>query len=73
MTTIINQELWVGLVLWIFLVLAGLRFKEYYILAFSSLMGLIVSVIILTQGWTLVGLGLLGVNLYLMYDSLSNW
>ena len=36
-------------------------------------MGLIVAVIILTQGWTLVGLGLFGVNLYLMYDSLSNW
>ena len=69
----INQELWVGLVLWIFLVLAGLRFREYYILAFASLMGLIVAVIILTQGWTLVGLGLFGVNLYRMYDSLSNW
>ena len=69
----INQELWVGLVTWIFLLLVGLRWKEYYILAFSSLMGLIVAVITLMAGWTLVGLGLLAVNLYLMYESLSNW
>jgi len=69
----INQELWVGLVIWIFLILIGLRFREYYILAFSSLMGIIVSVIILGLGWTLVGLGLLAVNLYLMYEALSNW
>ena len=69
----INQEVWVSLVVWIFLVLAGLRYREFYILAFSSLMGFILSILILTQGWTLLGLGLLCVNLYLMYQSLVNW
>ena len=69
----INQEVWVSLVVWIFLVLAGLRYREFYILAFASLMGFILSILILTQGWTLLGLGLLCVNLYLMYQSLANW
>jgi len=69
----IDQEVWVSLVVWIFLVLAGLRYREFYIMAFASLMGFILSILILTLGWTLLGLGLLCVNLYLMYQSLVNW
>lgn len=68
-----TEEVWVGLVTWIFLVLAGYRFREFYILSFSALMGFILSVLILTQGWTLMGLGLLCVNLYLLYQALVNW
>ena len=68
-----NEQIWMALVIWVFLILIGYRFGEYFILAFSSLMGFIVSILILTQGWTLVGLGLLSVNLYLMYTSLTNW
>lgn len=68
-----NEEVWVSLVVWIFLVLAGLRYREFYILAFSGLIGFILSVLILSLGWTLLGLGLLCVNLYLMYQSLVNW
>lgn len=68
-----NEEIWMSLVIWIFLVLAGYRFREYFLLAFSGLIGFILAVLILTQAWTLVGLGLIAVNLYLMYVALTNW
>jgi hypothetical protein len=69
----VNEQVWVSIVLWIFLLLVGFRFREYYILAFASVMGLILAILIMAQAWTLVGLGLIALNLYLMYESLSNW
>lgn len=67
------EQVWVSMVLWIFLLLIGFRFREYYVLAFSSVMGLILAVLIMAQTWTLLGLGLIALNLYLMYEALSNW
>jgi hypothetical protein len=71
--SLITEEIWIGLVVWIFLVMVGLRAKEFYILAFASLTGVVVAIIVLMAGWTLVGLAILAVNLYLMYESLSKW
>ena len=72
--TVINEEIWVGLVFWVFMVLLGLRYKkEGVILSLASVLGLIVSYLILTVGWTLIGLAMLAINLYLMYDGLMAW
>lgn len=68
-----NEQVWVALALWIFMVLIGYRFREFFVLSFASLMGFILSILILMEGWTLIGLGLLALNLYLMYVSLTNW
>lgn len=69
----ISEEVWVGLVLWVFLMLAGLRFKEPYLMSFSGVLGLIVGILILTNLSMLIGLCLVGINLYLLYNSLTNW
>ena len=72
--TVINEEVWVGLVFWVFMVLLGLRYrKEGVILSLASVLGLIVSYLILTVGWTLIGLAMLVINLYLLYDGLMAW
>lgn len=72
--TIINEEIWVGLVFWVFMVLLGLRYrKEGVILSMASVLGLIMAYLILTVGWTLIGLAMLVINLYLMYDGLMAW
>lgn len=73
-TTTINEEIWLGLVFWVFMVLLGLRYrKEGYLLSIASVIGLILSYLILTADWTLIGLAMLITNLYLMYDGMMNW
>jgi len=70
----INEEIWVGLVFWVFMLLLGLRYrKEGVLLSFASVLGLIMAYLILTVGWTLIGLAMLVINLYLMYDGLMAW
>lgn len=70
----INEEIWLGLVFWVFMVLLGLRYrKEGYLLSLASVLGLIQSYLILLADWTLIGLAMLVTNLYLMYDGLMNW
>jgi len=72
--TVINEELWVGLVFWVFMVLLGLRYrKEGVLLSMASVLGLIMAYLILTVGWTLIGLAMLTINLYLMYNGLMAW
>lgn len=69
-----NEEIWLGLVFWVFMVLLGLRYrKEGYLLSLASVLGLIQSYLILVADWTLLGLAMLVTNLYLMYDGLMNW
>lgn len=73
-TTTINEEIWLGLVFWVFMVLLGLRYrKEGYLLSIASVIGLILCYLILTADWTLIGLAMLVTNLYLMYDGMMNW
>jgi len=56
------------------MVLLGLRYrKEGVILSMASVLGLIMAYLILTVGWTLIGLAMLVINLYLMYDGLMAW
>ena len=70
----INEEIWLGLVFWVFMVLLGLRYrKDGYLLSFASVLGLVQSYLILVADWTLIGLAMLVTNLYLMYDGLMNW
>ena len=72
--TVIYEEIWLGLIFWIFVVLLGLRYrKEGVLLSLSSVLGIIMAYLMLTVGWTLIGLAMLVCNLYLMYDSLMNW
>lgn len=70
----IQEEIWLGLVFWVFMVLLGLRYrKDGIILSLASVLGLIQSYLILVADWTLIGLAMLVTNLYLMYDGLMNW
>ena len=70
----INEEIWLGLVFWVFMVLLGLRYrKDGYLLSLASVLGLVQSYLILMADWTLIGLAMLVTNLYLMYDGLMNW
>jgi len=70
----INEEIWVGLVFWVFMVLLGLRYrKEGVLLSLASVLGLIMAYLILTADWTLLGLAMLVTNLYLLYDGLMAW
>lgn len=70
----IQEEIWLGLVFWIFMVLLGLRYrKEGIILSMASVLGLIQAYLIMVADWTLIGLAMLVINLYLMYDGLMNW
>ena len=70
----INEEIWLGLVFWVFMVLLGLRYrKDGYLLSLASVLGLVQSYLILVTDWTLIGLAMLVTNLYLMYDGLMNW
>ena len=70
----INEEIWVGLVFWVFMVLLGLRYrKEGVLLSLASVLGLIMAYLILNVGWTLIGLSMLVTNLYLLYDGLMAW
>ena len=70
----INEEIWLGLVFWVFMVLLGLRYrKDGYLLSLASVLGLVQSYLILVADWTLIGLAMLVTNLYLMYDGLMNW
>jgi len=72
--TAINQEIWIGLVFWIFMVLLGLRYrKDGILLSLASVLGLFQSYLILVADWTLIGLAMLVTNLYLMYDGLNHW
>lgn len=70
----INEEVWVGLVFWVFMVLLGLRYrKEGVLLSLASVLGIVMAYLILTVGWTLIGLAMLVTNLYLLYDGLMAW
>jgi len=70
----INEEIWLGLVFWIFMVLLGLRYrKEGYLLSLASVLGLFQAYLILAIDWTLLGLAMLVTNLYFMYDGLNHW
>lgn len=70
----IQEEVWIGLVFWVFMVLLGLRYrKDGYLLSIASVIGLIEAYLMLTVNWTLIGLGMLITNLYLLYDGLMNW
>jgi len=71
---VINEEIWLGLIFWVFMVLLGLRYrKEGVLLSLASVLGLIMAYLILTVGWTLIGLAMLTTNLYLMYNGLMAW
>ncbi|GAH37113.1 unnamed protein product [marine sediment metagenome] len=39
----------------------------------ASALGLVMAYLILAVGWTLIGLAMLVINLYLMYDGLMAW
>jgi len=70
----IHEEIWLGLVFWVFMVLLGLRYrKDGIILSLASVLGLIQGYLILVADWTLIGLAMFVTNLYLMYDGLMNW
>ena len=70
----INEEIWVGLVFWVFMVLLGLRYREGGILlSLASVLGLFQGYLMLVANWTLIALAMLITNLYLMYDGLMNW
>jgi len=72
--TVINEEVWLGLVFWVFMILLGLRYrKEGVLLSLASVLGLIMAYLILNVGWTLIGLAMLVTNLYLLYDGLMAW
>lgn len=72
--TVINEEIWVGLVFWVFMVLLGLRYrKEGILLSLASVLGMVMAYLILTVGWTMIGLAMLVTNLYLLYDGLMAW
>ena len=70
----IQEEIWLGLVFWVFIVLLGLRYrKDGYMLSIAAVLGLIECYLLLSVNWTLIGLGMLVTNLYFMYDGLMNW
>jgi hypothetical protein len=63
-----------GLVIWVFLLLFGYRYRqEVTIRIMAGILGIIVGLLILEAPWTLIGLVVVAVNLYVIYGALTDW
>jgi hypothetical protein len=63
-----------GLVIWVFMLLFGYRYRnEPVIRILAGLLGVIVGLLILEAPWTLIGLVVIGLNLYVVYGALVEW
>ncbi len=63
-----------GLVIWVFLLLFGYRYRqEIVIRIMAGILGIIVGLLILEAPYTYIGLVVVAVNLYVIYGGLTDW
>ncbi len=63
-----------GLVIWVFLLLFGYRYRnEPIIRIMAGILGIIVGLLILEGTWMLIGLIVIALNLYVIYGGLIEW
>lgn len=63
-----------ALVIWVFLLLFGYRYRrEVIIRIMAGILGIVLGLLILEGSWMLIGLVVVGLNLYFIYGALVEW